>query len=78
VSALLPQMTSKLRSPLRFSGSPLTWPPAAKPTSLPLVTRAVALRKGTDGWMHSLMARLPGTGLAPDDAAAEVYLRCAG
>lgn len=75
VSALLPQMTGKLRSPLLYSGSPLAWA-AAKPTgtSLRLVTRAVTLRKGTDGWMHSLMARLPGTGLAPDDAAAEAYL----
>lgn len=68
-------MTGKLRSPLLYSGSPLAWA-AAKPTgtSLRLVTRAVTLRKGTDGWMHSLMARLPGTGLAPDDAAAEAYL----
>lgn len=75
VSALLPQMTGKLRSPLLYSGSLLAWPPAnLTGHNLPLVTRAVALRKGTDGWMHSLIARLPGSGLAPDDAAAESYI----
>jgi len=73
VSALLPQMQSKLRSPIRYSGMPGTWPPTSS-TPLPLVTRAVALRKGADGWMHSLMARLPSSGLAPSDAAAEAYL----
>jgi DNA polymerase III epsilon subunit-like protein len=75
VSALLPQMTGNLPSPLLYCGSPMTWT-AASPTgvSLPLVTRAVALRKGTDGWMQSLVARLPGTALAPEDAAAETYL----
>lgn len=75
VSALLPQMTEKLRAPLLYGGTPLTWTSsnlAAGP--LPLVTRAVSLRKGTDGWMHSLMARLPGSALAPDDAAAEAYI----
>lgn len=73
VSALLPQMRSKLRSPIRYSGVPVTWPQTT-PIPVPLVTRAVALRKGTDGWMHSLMARLPSSGLAPNDAAAEAYL----
>lgn len=75
VSALLPQMTGKLRTPVLYPGSPQTWTtsnPTASP--LPLVTRAVSLRKGTDGWMHSLMARLPGSALAPDDAAAEAYI----
>jgi DNA polymerase-3 subunit epsilon len=38
------------------------------------VTRAVALRKGTDGWMTSLMARLPASTTDVDDAAAEVYV----
>lgn len=73
VSALLPQMQSKLRSPIRYSGMPETWPRTSL-TPPPLVTRAVALRKGADGWMHSLVARLPSSGLAPSDAAAEVYL----
>lgn len=75
VSALLPQMTAKLRTPVLYPGSPQTWT-SSNPTAgpLPLVTRAVSLRKGTDGWMHSLMARLPGSALAPDDAAAEAYI----
>ncbi|UMG92725.1 3'-5' exonuclease [Nocardioides sp. TF02-7] len=74
VAALLPQMTSKLRSPVRYAGGPMTWSHNSPAGQLPLVTRAVALRKGTDGWMQSLMARLPTTGLAPNDAAAEAYL----
>jgi hypothetical protein len=75
VSALLPQMTGKLRSPLLFRSSSWVWPGSnSTRNSLPLVTRAVALRKGTDGWMHSLVARLPGSGLAPDNASAEAYL----
>lgn len=74
VSALLPHMTRKLRTPVLYSGGPMSWSaPSVKP-HLPLVTRAVALRKGTDGWMHALMARLPSTGLAPNDAAADAYL----
>ena len=41
---------------------------------LRLVTRAVELRRGTDGWMHSLMARLPMSANDADDAATEAYL----
>ncbi|MBM0126374.1 exonuclease domain-containing protein [Pimelobacter simplex] len=74
VAALLPQMTSKLRSPVRYNGGPIMWSPAGPLGQLPLVTRAVSLRKGTDGWMHSLVARLPSSGLAPNDAATEAYL----
>lgn len=75
VSALLPQMTARLRSPLLFRSSSWVWPGVTETHNrLPLVTRAVALRKGTDGWMHSLVARLPRSGLAPDDASAEAYL----
>lgn len=73
VSALLPQMASKLRAPVLYGVQPMSWT-AKGQVPLPLVTRAVALRKGTDGWMHSLMARLPASGLAPHDAAAEAYL----
>ncbi|WP_051549476.1 3'-5' exonuclease [Nocardioides sp. URHA0032] len=74
VSRLLPQMTDRLSSPMRYSVKTPTWPPTNPARPLPVVTRAVALRKGTDGWMHTLVSRLPGTGLAPDDAAAEAYL----
>jgi DNA polymerase-3 subunit epsilon len=74
VAALLPRMTSKLRSPVRYSTAPITWSPESPLGRLSLVTRAVALRKGTDGWMQSLVARLPSSALAPSDAAAEAYL----
>ena len=76
VSALLPQMIGKIRSPLLYNCPTVSWTATANPSGrrLPLVTRAVALRKGTDGWMHSLTARLPGMGLAPEDAVAEAYL----
>ena len=73
VSALLPQMTSRLRTPVLYSGATMSWN-SKSPQPLSVVTRAVALRKGSDGWMHSLMARLPANGLAPQDAAAEAYL----
>jgi DNA polymerase III epsilon subunit-like protein len=73
VSALLPLMLGKLRSPLLHSAGLFAWDQAPGRASLPLVTRAVALRKGTDGWMQSLMSRLPSGGMVPDDAAAEAY-----
>lgn len=73
VSALLPLMVRKLSAPVLYSGAPMSWTTTSA-QSLPLVTRAVALRKGSDGWMHSLMARLPANGLAPHDAATEAYL----
>lgn len=73
VSALLPQMTRQLRTPVLYTCAPMSWT-SRNPQPLPLVTRAVALRKGSDGWMHSLMARLPVTGIAPHNAAAEAYL----
>lgn len=74
VSALLPHMTRKLRTPVLYRGGPMLWSANGVKQHLPLVTRAVALRKGTDGWISSLMARLPSSGLAPNDAAAEAYL----
>lgn len=73
VSALLPLMTSKLRAPLLYGAPSCSWP-SPSPSLARLVTRAVALRKGTDGWMQSLIARLPSSGLAPDDAAGQAYL----
>ncbi|MFC5730259.1 MULTISPECIES: 3'-5' exonuclease [Nocardioides] len=73
VCALLPQMTRQLRTPVLFSCVPMSWT-SRNAQPLPLVTRAVALRKGSDGWMHSLMARLPVTGIAPHSASAEAYL----
>lgn len=74
-AALLPTMLERCRPALEFghgptSGvfdsyrlgvvSPLTW--------------AVALRKGTEGWMSSLMSRLTISGADVSDAAAAEYL----
>ncbi|QDB79593.1 hypothetical protein FE251_09570 [Georgenia wutianyii] len=42
------------------------------------VTRAVSLRKGQDGWMSSLLARLPMSTQELDDAAAAAYLEVLG
>lgn len=75
VSRLLPLMLSRHGSPLRYGCAPHLvgrMPGGGDP--LRLVTRAVALRKGTDGWMHSLMSRLPMSTSDVDDPAAEVYL----
>lgn len=75
VSRLLPLMLSRHGSPLRYGCSPHSAnEPARGGDALRLVTRAVALRKGTDGWMHSLMSRLPMSANDVDDAAAEVYV----
>jgi DNA polymerase-3 subunit epsilon len=74
VAALLPQMTAKLSSPLLYSSQPLAWTRAPGGPPPALITRAVALRKGADGWMQSLVSRLPTSGVAADDAAAEAYL----
>lgn len=74
VAALLPQMTARLSAPLLYSRKPLAWTREAGGAPPALITRAVALRKGTDGWMQSLVTRLPATGVVTDDASTEVYL----
>jgi DNA polymerase-3 subunit epsilon len=74
VAALLPQMTAKLSTPLLYASQPLLWTRSADGAPPALITRAVALRRGTDGWMQSLVTRLPATGVVADDAATEVYL----
>ena len=75
VSRLLPLMLSRHGSPLWYGCRPHSaGQPAAGADALRLVTRAVALRKGNDGWMHSLMSRLPMSANDVEDAAAEVYL----
>jgi hypothetical protein len=38
------------------------------------MTRAASLRKGTDGWMYSLLSRLPLSAGDVSDAAADEYL----
>jgi DNA polymerase III epsilon subunit-like protein len=75
VSALLPKMLASLDRPLVYSASPATTltsdfvPGAVIPR-----TRAVQMRKGTDGWMASLMARLPMSAAEASGSQATVYL----
>ena len=70
---LLPTMLDAHGSPLRYGTVPYTHTLPQAPAAA-LVTRAVALRKGTDGWMHSLMSRLPMSATDVDDDAADAYL----
>ena len=73
VAQLLPRM-------LERHGGPLTYPcpvgvmPAVRTGTARPKTRAVELRKGSDGWMASLLARLPMTAGEANDAEASAYL----
>ena len=79
VSQLLPLMMRRHASPLSYGCPAYSHPgPHLSGGAMRLVTRAVELRKGTDGWMHSLMSRLPMSANDIDDAAAEVYLEALG
>lgn len=75
VSALLPKMLTSLDRPLIYSSPPATGlasdfiPGAITPR-----TRAVQMRKGSDGWMASLMARLPMSAAEASGSQATVYL----
>lgn len=75
VAQLFPLMMDRHASPLLYGCPAYVYPaqPGAD-TTMRLVTRAVELRKGADGWMHSLMSRLPMSANDIDDATAEVYL----
>lgn len=74
VAQLLPRMLDSYGDPLHYLCPPYTSAtPHAMGRAQP-VTRAFSMRKGTEGWMHSLMARLPMSAAEVDDAAAEVYL----
>lgn len=74
VAALLPQMIDRYGQPVRYGCPPFAYGGPMGAGDLRLVTRAVELRKGTDGWMHSLMARLPMSANNGDGAAVEAYL----
>jgi DNA polymerase III epsilon subunit-like protein len=74
VAALLPQMIDRYGQPIHYGCPPFTSGGPMGAGDLRLVTRAVELRKGTDGWMQSLMARLPMSANEGDDAAVEAYL----
>jgi DNA polymerase-3 subunit epsilon len=72
VAALLPQMLAAHGRPLRYLSGFRPMPVLdcdARP-----VTRAIELRKGTDGWMASLMARLPMSAAEASDVDAQRYI----
>jgi DNA polymerase III epsilon subunit-like protein len=74
-AALLPQMLERYRPAIEYSHGPLSG--LFAPHELGLVspmTRASSLRKGTDGWMSSLLSRLPISTADVSDAAANEYL----
>lgn len=74
-SALLPMMLERFDGGIEF-GHPPAYGLGARhrPGTVTPMTRAVALRKGTDGWMSSLMSRLPISTGEVSDAAAAAYL----
>lgn len=74
VAAMLPHLFDRYGRPLHYSCAPHSAVAVSAPNSCRLVTRAVGLRRGEVGWMHTLMARLPMTGAEVDDAAAAAYL----
>jgi DNA polymerase-3 subunit epsilon len=72
VAALLPLMLEIHGEPLRYACPPARMP--ALPRGARPKTRASELRKGNDGWMASVMARLPMSAAEARDVDAERYL----
>jgi DNA polymerase III epsilon subunit-like protein len=72
VAALLPQMLTAHGLPMRYECRPRSMP--GLPRGVRPKTRAAELRKGTDGWMASLMARLPRSAADARDVDAQRYL----
>ena len=78
VAALLPRMLDGHRSPLGFPCAPYstyTLPIPAAGMARPR-TRATGIKRGTDGWMASILARLPMSAAEAGDADTELYLSC--
>lgn len=79
VAKLLPHMLDRYRDVLGYACAPLST--SGLRTVLPATfarprTRAVALRKGDDGWMTSLLSRLPMSAAEAGGPEAERYLSC--
>lgn len=74
-AALLPLMLERFRPGIEFGHDPARglFDPYRLGSVTPM-TRASSLRKGTDGWMHSLISRLPISTADVSDAAAAEYL----
>lgn len=76
VAALLPLMLTRLARPLAYPCAPLAPHDHAHlpaPTAR-IRTRAINLRRGSDGWMASILARLPMSAADAADATTEAYL----
>jgi DNA polymerase III epsilon subunit-like protein len=72
VAALLPLMLEQHGEPLRYACGLSRMP--VLPRGRRPKTRAAELRKGTEGWMASVMARLPMSAAEARDVDAERYL----
>ncbi|WP_193312810.1 3'-5' exonuclease [Georgenia subflava] len=74
-AALLPMMLERYGAPLAFGCTPASGLRGHhRAGAVSPVTRASSLRKGNDGWMASLMSRLPISAGEVVDATAAVYL----
>lgn len=73
VARLLPVMLDRYGGPLRYRTGVPRLPSLPVGVAMPK-TRAVRLRKGTDGWMASLMSRLPLSASEATTVEAETYL----
>lgn len=71
LAALLPGMLTRY-APLRISAPPVNWT-FPQPMRAP-ITRAANLRQGQDGWMSSLLSRLPISAAEATDAQSQHYL----
>lgn len=74
-AALLPRMLERYRPAIEFGHDPARglFDPF-RLGAVPPMTRASSLRKGADGWMSSLLSRLPISTSDVADAAATEYL----
>ena len=72
VAALLPQMLRAYGEPVRYLSGLRSLP--AVDCDVRPKTRAVELRRGTDGWMTSLMQRLPMSAAEASDVGAQRYV----
>ncbi|WP_433614499.1 DUF4236 domain-containing protein [Dactylosporangium sp. CA-139114] len=76
VAALLPVLLGRAGGELGYACPPLTAAALRLPPAVAFRprTRAVGLRRGTDGWMASILARLPMSAAEAGGAEAERYL----
>jgi DNA polymerase-3 subunit epsilon len=72
VAALLPRMLAAHGRPLRFMTGYRPMP--ERPVDVAPTPRTVELRTGADGWMTSLMSRLPASVAQAADAEGQKYL----